>query len=118
LLYYYQVSNKKPPQVAASGGRAANRHITNTGDNSMTIIFDATNQPTRAYLDILSEVPDGGYIYSHGRFLRKTGWRSAVAVDMRHLDHEPGSGADLLAFLEGLNEEPFIHSHPGNGWGL
>ena len=92
----------------------------------MTIIFDATNQPTRAYLDILSEVPDGGYIYSHGRFLRKTGWRSAVAVDMRHLDHEPGSGADLLAFIEAAQAdsleladmEEYIHSHPGNGWGL
>jgi hypothetical protein len=113
----------------------------------MTIIYDATNQPTLAYLDILSQVPDGGYIYSQGRFLRKTGWRSAKQVDMRHLDHENGSGADLLAFLEALkaeapqgnNGEPlvtsewqpgddalaeqaeeaaYMHSHPGNGWGL
>lgn len=108
-------------------------------------IINATNDK-RQFIDILSDVPEGrGYIWTGSRFIKKLGWRSSRMIDWRHIDHEPAC-AELVAYAiemnkaqalyiaakvalvpllesitalhEAIEAEPFLYSHPGNGWGL
>lgn len=62
----------------------------------MTTIYDATNDK-RPMVDVLEEVPTGGYIFGGARFYRKTNPGRCKALDVRHFDHE-ADGRDLAEF--------------------
>ena len=59
---------------------------------SLIQIYNATDD-TRPYVQVLAEVPVGGYIFDGTHFIRKTGTHPAMSrrIDLRHLDHEFGS---------------------------
>lgn len=63
----------------------------------MTVIINATQLPRETYIDTLNRIPVGGYIWNGSGFIKKTGWRSSVKVDFRHIDHEPAE-AELVEY--------------------